>query len=178
LTLKNNAGITPFALAVMSEFYIDVALLCGEARFPKSLLNIQLPNGTYCLHVACSKNLINLAVIFLNLGSNPSVFDSNGMSPEYIARSHGHNSITLILMQFCNALKIQCAVRSYLCRVHALTNRADCIGVQNVVFSIIENTTSSMQQYSDLRVSFPRANWNALEHPKHPDIVPMAYAAM
>jgi ankyrin repeat protein len=178
LTLKNNAGITPFGLAVMNEFYIDVALLCGEAKFPKSLLNIQLPNGTYCLHVACSKNLVNLVVIFLNLGSNPSVFDSNGMSPEYIARSHGHNSITLILMQFCNALKIQCAVRGYLCRVHALTNRADCIGIQNVVFSIIEDTTSSMQQYSDLRVNFPRANWNALEHPKHPDIVPMAYAAM
>jgi ankyrin repeat protein len=178
LTLKNKAGHTPFGLAVTSEFFVDVALLCGEVKFPKRLLNVQLPNGTYCLHVACSKNLINLAVMFLNLGSDPSVFDSNRMSPEYISRSHGHNAITLILMQFCNALKIQCAIRSYLSRVHALANRADCNGVQNIVFSIIENSSASMQQYADLRSNFPRANWNAIEHPKYPDVVPMAYAAM
>jgi hypothetical protein len=116
--------------------------------------------------------------MFLNLGSDPSVFDSNGMSPEYISRSHGHNSITLIIMQFCNALKIQCAIRSYLSRVHALANRADCNGVQNIVFAIIENSSASMQQYADLRFNFPRANWNAIEHPKFPDVVPMAYAAM
>jgi ankyrin repeat protein len=178
LTFKNKAGITPFGLAVINKFYIDVALLCGEVKFPKRLLNVKLPNGTYCLHVACSQNLINLAVIFLNLGSDPSVFDSNGMSPEYICRSHGHNSITLILMQFCNVLKIQCAVRSYLCRLHALANRADCIAVQNVVFKMIENTSAPMQLYADLRINFPRGNWNAIEHPKYPDMVPLAYAAM
>jgi ankyrin repeat protein len=178
LTLKNKAGITPFCLAVMNEFYVDVALLCGEVKFPKILLNVQLPNGTYCLHIACSKNLINLAVLFLNLGSDPSVFDSNGMSPEYIARSHGHNSITLILMQFSNALKIQCAIRSYLSRVHALAHRADCIAVQKVLFKLIENPSALMQQYTDLRINFPRANWNAIEHPKQADVVPMAYAAM
>jgi hypothetical protein len=161
----------------MNEFYVDVALLCGEVKFPKSLLNVQLPNGTYCLHIACSKNLISLAILFLNLGSDPSVFDSNGMSPEYIARSHGHNSITLILMQFSNAMKIQCAIRSYLSRVHALSHRADCIAVQNVLFKFIENPSTPMQQYTDLRVQFPRANWNAIEHPKLPDVVPMAYAA-
>jgi ankyrin repeat protein len=178
LSLKNKAGRTPFCLAVMNEFYVDVALLCGEVKFPKSLLNIQLPNGTYCLHVACSKNLINLALLFLNLGSDPSIFDSNGMSPEYIARSHGHNSITLILMQFSNALKIQCAIRSYLSRVHALAHRADCISVQSVLFKLIDSPSTPIQQYSDLRINFPRANWNAIEHPKHFDIVPMAYAAM
>lgn len=177
LTLKNKAGITPFCLAVMNEFYVDVALLCGEVKFPKSLLNVQLPNGTYCLHIACSKNLISLTILFLNLGSDPSVFDSNGMSPEYIARSHGHNSITLILMQFSNAMKIQCAIRSYLSRVHALSHRADCIAVQNVLFKLIENPSTPMQHYTDLTVQFPRANWNAIEHPKHSDLVPMAYAA-
>jgi ankyrin repeat protein len=178
LTLRNKDGITPFCLAVMNEFYVDVALLCGEVKFPKSLLNVQLPNGTYCLHIACSKNLINLALLFLNLGSDPSVFDSNGMSPEYIARSNGHNSITLILMQFSNALKIQCAIRSYLSRVHALSHRADCIAVQTVLFKLIENPSTPMHQYTDLRSNFPRANWNAIVHPKHSDMVPMAYAAM
>ena len=178
LTLKNKAGITPFCLAIMNEFYSDVALLCGEAKFPKNLLNIQLPTGTYCLHIACSKNLINLAALFLNLGSDPLVFDSNGMSPEYIARSHGHNSITLILMQFCNALKIQCAIRGFLGRVHALKNREDHIAVQNVIFKMIENPSTSTQQYADLRANFPRANWNSLKHPIHPDMVPMGCAAM
>jgi len=178
LTLKNKAGITPFCLAIMNEFYFDVALLCGEVKFPKYLLNVQLPNGTYCLHIACSKNLISLVVLFLNLGSDPSVFDSNGMSPEYIARSHGFNSITLIIMQFCNALKIQCAVRGYLCRVHALANRSDCIAVQNVVFKLIENPNTILQQYRDLNANFPLANWNSMNHPTHLDMVPMAYAAM
>jgi len=178
LTLKNKAGVTPFCLAMMNEFYADVALLCGEAKFPKNLLNIQLPTGTYCLHIACSKNLIDLAALFLNLGSDPLVVDSNDMSPEYIARSYGHNSITLILMQFCNALKIQCAIRGFLCRVHALKNREDHIAVQNVIFKMIENPNTLMQQYSDLRTTFPRANWNSLEHPIYPDMVPMACAAM
>jgi ankyrin repeat protein len=178
LTLKNKAGITPFCMAVMNEFYVDVALLCGELKFPKHLLNVQLPNGTYCLHIACAKNLINLAMLFLSLGSDPSVLNSDGMSPEYIARTHRHNSIILILMQFCNALRIQCAIRSYLSRIHALAHRADCISVQNSVFKLIDNTNTALQQYIDLRGNFPRANWNSIEHPKHPDIVPMAHAAM
>jgi hypothetical protein len=81
-------------------------------------------------------------------------------------------------MQFCNALKIQCAVRGYLCRVHALANRADCIAVQNVVFKLIENPNTLVQQYRDLNVNFPLANWNSMNHPTHLDMVPMAYAAM
>jgi len=43
---------------------------------------------------------------------------------------------------------------------------------------MIENPSTPTQQYADLRANFPRANWNSLKHPIHPDMAPMSCAAM